>query len=117
MEDGGPCNERIWGVFALGNMLDMAFKLNWNCPTAALAPAAALAASMLLSPICSISFVHNSSSSKLREKLDGGLKVSKGQKNLLTSLKKLKGKQTFMQSPVRTPAILLSDVDEQIQKA
>ena len=22
------------GVFALGNMLDMAFKLNWNCPPA-----------------------------------------------------------------------------------
>ena len=110
MEDGGPCNERIWGVFALGNMLDMAFKLNWNRPTAA-------AASMLLSPICSISFVHNSSRAPSSEKLDGGLKVSKGQKNLLTSLKKLKGKQTFMQSPVRTPAILLSDVDEQIQKA
>lgn len=45
------------GVFALGNMLDMAFKLNWNCPPALCFSARA----MLLSPICSISFVPSNS--------------------------------------------------------
>ena len=40
------------GVFALGNMLDMAFKLNWNCPPAMLCQSNVIV-THLLNKLCS----------------------------------------------------------------